>query len=107
MKERNLTAIKKAVYKACQKAGFEVYEEDIRLEKPKIAEHGHFSTNIAMLFAGKTGGNPRDIATSIVGNLDKKLFTKTDIAGPGFINFWVEQKFYTTESRSLVSDIDD
>jgi arginyl-tRNA synthetase len=106
LSKRNLEKVREAVYKACQKADFEVYEDDIRLEKPKIAEHGHFSTNIAMLFAGKTGRNPRDIAASIVGHLDKKLFTKTDIAGPGFINLWVEHKFYTTEARSLVGDTD-
>lgn len=61
------------------------------LEPPKVPAHGDFSTNIAMLIAGKTGENPRDIAKNIVEKLDlsKDICEKVDIAGPGFINFYL------------------
>lgn len=61
------------------------------LEPPKIPAHGDFSTNIAMLIAGKTGKNPRDVAKDIVSklNLPEDICEKVDIAGPGFINFYL------------------
>jgi len=104
--ERNLTAIGNAVHKACDKAGFEVARQDIRVEKTKNFDHGHFATNVAMLLAGKTDKKPNDIAKEIIANLDKPFFEKVEIAGPGFINMWVEQKFYSTECKSLIDDFD-
>jgi arginyl-tRNA synthetase len=107
MKERNLTAIGNAVYKACDKAGFELDRQDIRIEKTKNLDHGHFATNVAMLLAGKTDRKPHDIAKEIIANLDNSFFEKVEVAGPGFINMWVEQKFYSTECKSLIDDFDD
>ncbi len=107
MEKRNLNAIQEIVFKATKKAGFEVNIEDIRIDKTKTIEHGHFSCNSAMLLAGKAGKRPRDVAEDIISNLDKSIFEKVEIAGPGFINFWVEHKFYTTECQSLIENFDD
>jgi arginyl-tRNA synthetase len=107
MKETNLTIIQKAVYDACNKAGFEVSEQDIRVEKTRSQDYGHFASNIAMFIAGKTGKSPRDVAEAVIKNLNQPLFTKAEVAGPGFINLWLEQKFYTTECRSLIDNPDD
>ena len=106
MSKRNLGKIREVVYKACDKAGFEVNDEDIRVEKTKSLDHGHFATNVAMLLAGKTDRKPHDIAKEIIANLDKPFFEKVEVAGPGFINMWIEQKFYTSECKSLTDDFD-
>ncbi len=107
MQKHNLNAIQEIVYKATQKAGFDVCIEDIRIEKTKTIEHGHFSCNTAMLISGKEGKRPRDVAEEIISSLDKSIFEKVEIAGPGFINFWVEHKFYTTECQSLIENFDE
>ena len=107
MEKRNLNLIQEIVFKAVKKAGFEVSIEDIRIDKANSIEHGHFSCNIAMLLAGKEGKRPRDVAEEIISALDQSIFEKVEIAGPGFINFWVEHKFYTTECQSLIEDFDD
>ena len=107
MQKRNLSIIQDIVYQAVTKAGFEVNEADIHIDPTKTIEHGHFATNIALLLAGKAGKKPRDVAESLVSHLSSPLFEKIEVAGPGFINFWVEQKFYTTECRSILSDLDD
>ena len=60
------------------------------VERTRDARHGEFTTNIAMRLAKSLGRNPREIATEIIGNLpDSKLVDKVEIAGPGFINFYV------------------
>ena len=63
----------------------------IEVEVPKIESHGDFSTNIAMVTASVHKMPPRKIAESIIKHLKDpdNLLAKTEIAGPGFINFFV------------------
>src|SRR5699024_4488244 len=67
----------------------------IILEKPKEKEHGDFATNIAMQLARVARKAPRDIANDIVSSIDfeKASIEKVDVAGPGFINFFMKQNF--------------
>ncbi len=57
-------------------------------EEPKNPEHGDLSTNIAMQLAKQLKQPPRQIAESLINNIeyDKNIIEKIDIAGPGFIN---------------------
>ncbi len=107
MIKKNLSIIQEVIYKAAKKAGFDLSTEDVHVEKTRMLEHGHFATNIAMFLAGRTGKKPREVAEMVLKALDQLLFTKVEIAGPGFINLWVEQKFYTTECQSLAGDLRD
>ncbi|MCK5613672.1 arginine--tRNA ligase, partial [Candidatus Pacearchaeota archaeon] len=92
---------------AIRKANFEVEASDLHLDKTKTLEHGHFATNICMMLSGQYG-NPRTIAEKIADELRKdSLFTQVDIAGPGFINLFVEQNFYSTILGEMVGDLDD
>jgi len=63
----------------------------IQLEKPKKKDFGDLSTNIALQLASQLKSNPRQIAEEIKNNLkfDKKIIEKIEIAGPGFINFYI------------------
>jgi len=64
----------------------------IILTPPKNPEHGHLSTNIALQVAGFFKREPRQIANHIVQEIEKKneeLIDKIEIAGPGFINFYL------------------
>ena len=65
---------------------------DYVIEVPKNSEHGHFATNLPMTLAASQKRNPREIASIIVGTLKNEghFFEKTEIAGPGFINFTVQ-----------------
>ena len=68
---------------------------EIVLEKPKDKAHGDFATNIAMQLARIAKKPPRKIAEDIMENLDqtKASIKKIEIAGPGFINFFMKQDF--------------
>lgn len=85
----------------------EYYSEgdDVLLEVPKDTSNGDYSTNVAMKYARVARKSPRMIAEEIVNRLDqKKLFiSKLDIAGPGFINFFIDKSFLT----SVISEINE
>lgn len=65
------------------------------LELPKEKAHGDFATNIAMQLTKIAKRNPREIAELIKQNLDasKAGVTQIDIAGPGFINFFMDKRY--------------
>ena len=65
----------------------------VMIETPKDNSNGDYSTNIAMRLTKILHQNPQIIAKTIVEGLTKKLddADKIDIAGPGFINFWIKK----------------
>lgn len=63
----------------------------IHVEHPKNPEHGDFSTNLALLIAKPLASPPRAVAEKILAELRKEnLIQKAEIAGPGFINFFLQ-----------------
>ncbi|MFC2948941.1 arginine--tRNA ligase [Virgibacillus sediminis] len=89
--------LKKEIADAVTGAGLATAEElpEIILEKPKEKAHGDFASNIAMQLARIAKKAPRQIADDIVNNLDqsKASIEKVEIAGPGFINFFMKNDF--------------
>lgn len=64
----------------------------IRVDRTKDRAHGDFATNIAMMLSKPLKKNPREIAQSLIDNLPKdEHISKVEIAGPGFINFFVNK----------------
>ena len=62
----------------------------ITLERPKQAQHGDYACNIAMQLAKTLKRNPRDVAKDLIGDLPPSAYLdKAEIAGPGFINFFL------------------
>jgi arginyl-tRNA synthetase len=61
------------------------------LERPRDAGHGDLATNLAMVLARRERGNPRTTAERVLEELrlSPDLVARTEIAGPGFINFWL------------------
>lgn len=63
---------------------------NIVLERPKSAEHGDFATNIAMQLAKPLRQNPRTVAENLIKALpSSEYIAKVEIAGAGFINFFL------------------
>ncbi len=85
--------IKKDVLNLIKKVVKELYEEEVTFsfETPKHKGQGDFSCNISMHLARVAKKAPRQIAEEIVNKIDKqvKSIDKIEIAGPGFINFFV------------------
>lgn len=68
---------------------------DFALEKSKEKQHGDFASNIAMQLARIAKKAPRQIAEEVVEHLDlsKASIEKVEIAGPGFINFFMKSNY--------------
>jgi len=83
-KTRLATLVRQAVRDAFPDAG----EVEVELDRPKNPAHGDFATNVALQLAKRVGQKPRAAAEAIVAALARNdAIAKTDIAGPGFINF--------------------
>ncbi|MBI4211054.1 MAG: arginine--tRNA ligase [Deltaproteobacteria bacterium] len=65
---------------------------DVQFSKPAQKIHGDVATNIALVLAKPLKMKPREVADRIVPALAAKadLFAKVEIAGPGFINMWIQ-----------------
>jgi len=73
-----------------------------QLDHTKDPSHGDLATNLAMVLAKRAGMPPRALADKIIAALpDNTLIDKTEIAGPGFINFFISQATNT----QAVSDV--
>lgn len=65
----------------------------IQLDRPRDKSHGDYATNLALLLAKPAGMNPRALAEAIIAALPTNaLLEKTEVAGPGFINFTFSQQ---------------
>ena len=61
--------------------------EEVSIERPRIREHGDWSTNVAMQLGKKAGMAPRDFAQLLAEHLRKdKGIDDVEVAGPGFVN---------------------
>ncbi|HEY4602144.1 MAG TPA: arginine--tRNA ligase [Cerasibacillus sp.] len=104
MLEKIETEIKTALKQAVVEAGITEAEQipDIILEKPKSKEHGDYATNIAMQLTKIAKQAPRKTAEAIVEHFTSEHVTKVDIAGPGFINFFIDHAFLTKLVPSIL-----
>ncbi len=77
------------------------------LERPPKAELGDYSSNAAMLLAAPLGENPRDVAARLAEQLGAQLGEGTveriEVAGPGFINFFLADEWYRRAMVSLAA----
>ena len=95
MKEDIINVVSQSVEKIGKNLDLTDLSVEIEVGMPKRKEFGDFSVNTAMLIANKIGKNPREVAELIIENLPQEkdeLFNKVEIAGPGFINFYVKEE---------------
>jgi len=72
------------------------------VERTRDAQHGDFATNVAMRLAKTARRNPRELAQAIIAALPaNKLIAKTEVAGAGFINFFLTTEAYARELTSV------
>ena len=85
----------------------EILANSIQLDRPKSIEHGDFSTNLAMMLAKPLKKNPRELATLIMEKLPTSPFIeKVEIAGAGFINFYLNAKARTFIIHEILKNLD-
>lgn len=80
---------------------------NISLEHPEEFSNGDYSSNIAMVLSKALSKNPREIAESIVVEINKNLpeeIQKVEVAGPGFINFYLSKNFFENKTKEIISE---
>ena len=78
----------------------------IQVDRTKDKSHGDFATNLAMTLAKAAGMKPRELADKIVAALPANTaITKVDIAGPGFINFFMSADSRFAVVRQALEDV--
>lgn len=79
------------------------------VEKPSNKANGDFSSNIAMACAKSFKKAPRAIAQSIADHIDLSgtVFERMEIAGPGFLNFFLSSEYYSSILRDIFACGDD
>jgi arginyl-tRNA synthetase len=77
---------------------FDITQLPPLVERTRDATHGEFATNVALQLAKGAERKPRDLAQAIIAALPQNDFvTKVEIAGPGFINFFLSPGAYHQE----------
>ena len=88
---------------AFDKAG--IKHEPMSVSEATKPEFGDYQFNGAMALSKKLGKNPREIAQNILDALDLTgVLAKAEIAGPGFINLWLNPLWIATQSQSALDD---
>ncbi|MSR01910.1 MAG: arginine--tRNA ligase [Gemmatimonadetes bacterium] len=74
------------------------------IERPRDPDHGDLATNLALLVAKARRTNPRKVAEEVVAALalPASLIVRTEIAGPGFINFWLAKDTLALQLTAIV-----
>lgn len=99
--------IKEIIKHALAELGISYDENKIVVEVPKNRENGDFACNIAMQLAKELKDNPRNIAEKLVSKIkSNSKIQKLEIAGPGFINFFLNDSYILEGIKEVISQND-
>jgi arginyl-tRNA synthetase len=112
------------INKALEKAFPESKEADFSVEHPAELSHGEYSTNVALVLSKQIGDNPRAVAEKLVTAINSEIengtnndantestnkegankeIERVEIAGPGFINFYLSTKFFRRSIQQIMN----
>ncbi len=95
--------IRDLIGQALERAVVSADKSEIVLEHPADLTYGDYSCNIAMRLSKVLSKNPRELATEMVNNLpESEYIKKVDVAGPGFINFYLTDKFFVESVSNTI-----
>ena len=96
--------IKNLIKDALKNIGME--SEEILFEHPLDLEMGDYSTNVAMVYAKQLKISPKDLAEKIVTKISSRQglaeIEKVEVAGAGFINFYLSRDFFTENVAEIL-----
>ena len=95
--------INQVIKDAFVKAGIE--HEPMSVSEATKVEFGDYQFNGAMALAKKLGKNPKEIAGDIMAHIDtSSVIAKAEIAGPGFINLWLNDAWIASQCENALND---
>ena len=95
--------IKQSLIQSLEKTQITFDPEKIFVKQTDSLEKGDYTTNISMQLASIIGTNPRELAQTVVENIDTmKEIQKVEVAGPGFINFYLSDKYLLQQIKEIL-----
>lgn len=107
---KNLKSILQAGVRAALRTSFERSDVEPEITQSTQVQFGHYQCNNALKLAKELKENPREVAQKIIDALSsetshlKNLFSKIEIAGPGFINFTFHPEFLADQINHVLLD---
>lgn len=101
--EQNL---KTKLQTALKKLGVDLSLDEIIIEHSKDKSHGDFASSVALKLAKQLHNSPVNIANNIKDNIDMSDIEKIEIAGPGFINFFIESSSLSNVINTIINEGD-
>ncbi len=102
----NKEQLKLNIQSALKKLGVDLELSAIVIDNSKSVEHGDFASNVALKYARSAGKTPLEFANALINELDMNLIEKVEIAGPGFINFFMKKDSLTSVIKKIISEND-
>ncbi|MBI4088305.1 arginine--tRNA ligase [Candidatus Kaiserbacteria bacterium] len=102
--------LKKAIAEALKGTGVSVAAGDIPLEHPAELKNGDYSTGVALQYAKQAGTSPRALAEKLAEELRSSTalgptsISKIEVAGPGFINFYLSPRALAASLRKAIEE---
>ena len=107
MKDALQQLISQAIQSLIDNGSLSVDMPVIKIDRTRDKSHGDFAANVAMMLAKPARKNPREIATQIIAALPESDFVeKVEIAGPGFINFYVSSDSLLNVVNNVIEQSD-
>ncbi len=96
--------LKEKIIKAVKPLGLTLSLNDVIIENSRDPKHGDYASNVALKFANRVGQSPRDLADFIIKNIDKAEIDHIEIAGPGFINFFIKKDAINSAIENIIKE---
>src|SRR4030066_270309 len=104
MKNKIIYLMQETIKKCVEKSIFSAGDlSRLEVEVPANPDNGDYATNAAMILASTAKQNTRKIAEALLDNISDKdnIIEKTQIAGPGFINFFIKDDIWKKELKNI------
>ncbi|MFL6103418.1 MAG: arginine--tRNA ligase [Actinomycetes bacterium] len=109
--QRDLAALfRDALVRAARSGAVDLDPSDVAepaLERPRLAEHGDWATNVALVLAKAAKAPPRAVAEAMVAHLELPDWVAgVEVAGPGFVNVRLDQRWFAGLVRRVLAEGD-
>ncbi len=107
MKDKIIALMEKAVGNCVKKGAISTGDlSRLEVEIPANPQHGDYAANAALILASVAKQNPRKIAEALIAELndEQEIIQKIQIAGPGFINFYIKDEIWKNTLKKIENE---
>lgn len=98
--------LKNLIKKSLEKMNISKEISEIAIEIPNKKGFGDYSSNVALKFSKGSNMNSRELANEIINNINDENIAKMEVAGPGFINFYLKNDYLYDNLNKIITEDD-